>query len=382
LTVGKGALKLTEIIYNEFGHLIFGEFSSSWQYTTIGASMSTNGLRDARVIDFHAHMVLEETMGAAGEFGPWLGKEADGTPFFQIGTTYRLRGVKYVDSPFMRVDLRLQRMRERGIDFQIVSPNPLTYFHFIPQKEATLYCAAHNKAMARAIGPHPDRLAGLAALPLQAPQAAADELERSVRELGLLGAAFGTDSPIRLDDPALDVLYAKAVELDVPLYIHPGPAGIDGPMGDPALRRFDLDIISGFAAQETLAVATLIYGGVLDRHPKLDICVSHGGGATALMMGRMARGARKRPWARAELRPDGAFEERLKRLWFDTHVEHPRVIELLSAAVGADHLVFGTNFAGWDEPDATGIPSAHHAELDQAMLSRNARRLLRVSESD
>ncbi len=343
--------------------------------------MFPHGLKKARVIDFHAHMVLQETMGAAGDFGPWLGKEDDGAPFFQIGTTYRLRGVRYVDSPFMRVDLRLARMKEAGIDFQVLSPNPLTYFHFIPAKEARLFCRAHNQAMASAIAPHPEHLAGLAALPLQDPQAAAEELERAVKELGLLGAAFGTDAPIRLDDPSLDVLYAKAVELDVPLYIHPGPAGIDGPAGDPALRRYDLDIISGFAAQETLAVATLIYGGVLDRHPKLDLCISHGGGATALMMGRMARGARKRPWAREELRPDGAFEERLQRLWFDTHVEHPQVIELLTAAVGSSHLVYGTNFAGWDAPDANGGPSRYHVELDHALLSDNARRLLRADRA-
>jgi aminocarboxymuconate-semialdehyde decarboxylase len=134
--------------------------------------MFPHGLQKARVIDFHAHMVLQETMGAAGDFGPWLGKEDDGSPFFQIGTTYRLRGVRYVDSPFMRVDLRLARMKEAGIDFQVLSPNPLTYFHFIPAKEARLFCRTHNQAMASAIAPHPEHLAGLAALPLQDPQAA------------------------------------------------------------------------------------------------------------------------------------------------------------------------------------------------------------------
>jgi aminocarboxymuconate-semialdehyde decarboxylase len=92
----------------------------------------------------------------------------------------------------------------------------------------------------------------------------------------------------------------------------------------------------------------------------------------------MARGARKRPWAREELRPDGAFEERLQRLWFDTHVEHPQVIELLTAAVGSSHLVYGTNFAGWDAPEANGGPSRYHVELDHALLADNARRLLRA----
>jgi hypothetical protein len=70
-----------------------------------------------------------------------------------------------------------------------------------------------------------------------------------VTELGLVGAGFGTDAPLSLDDPAMDVLYAEAVRLDVPLSINPGPAGIDGPPGDAALKRFELDIIAGFAAQ-------------------------------------------------------------------------------------------------------------------------------------
>ena len=337
--------------------------------------MKNTGLSNAAVIDVHAHIVIAQTIGAAGDFGPFMGHNADGSPYFQVGKNYRLNGVRYVGSPFMDVEVRLRRMAERGIDFQVVSPNPLTYLHFIPADQANHFCCVHNDAVAAIVRAHPDKLAGLAALPLQSPQAATDELRRAVTELGLAGAAFGTDARLPLDDPALDILYAEAVRLDVPLFIHPGPAGIDGPSGDPALKRFELDIIAGFAAQETLAVATLIYGGVLDRHPGLDICLSHGGGGTALLVGRMAKGARKRPWAPASLRAEGAFEERLKRLWFDTHVDHPLILPLLAAVVGRGHLVYGTNFAGWDEPDA-GPEDAHASVPDD--LADNARRLLRA----
>ena len=336
--------------------------------------MKNSGLATASVIDLHAHIVIAQTIGVAGEFGPFIGQNSDGSPYFQIGKNYRLNGVRYVGSPFMDTDVRLQRMAERGIDFQVVSPNPLTYLHFIPEADAIRFCRIHNDALASIVHAHPGRLAGLAALPLQAPAAAAAELRRAVGELGLAGAGFGTDAPHALDDAAMDQLYAEAVRLDVPLFIHPGPAGIDGPAGDPALKRFELDIIAGFAAQETLAVATLIYGGVLDRHPGLDICFSHGGGASALLMGRMAKGARKQPWSPAVLRPEGAFEEQLKRLWFDTHIDHPLVLSLLAAAVGEDHLVYGTNFAGWDAPDAQ---QADHAPVPPAHAD-NARRLLRV----
>ena len=338
--------------------------------------MKHPALSSACVIDLHAHIVLPQTIGAAGAYGPTIGQNADGSPFFQVGKTYRLNGVRYVGSPFMDLDLRVQHMAERGIDFQVVSPNPLTYLHFIPAADAIRFCRIHNDALADVVAQHPDKLAGLAALPLQAPKAAAEELQRAVHELGLVGASFGTDALLPLDDAAMDVLYAQAVRLDVPLFIHPGPAGIDGPPGDPALRRFELDIITGFAAQETLAVATLIYGGVLDRHPGLDVCFSHGGGATALLMGRMAKGARKRPWSPPALRVEGAFEQRLKRLWFDTHIDHPQVLDLLGAAVGRDHLVFGSNFSGWDAPDAQGDDG--HAKVAPE-LADNARRLLRVT---
>jgi aminocarboxymuconate-semialdehyde decarboxylase len=338
-------------------------------------AMTSTGLSSAGVIDVHAHIVIAQTIGAAGEYGPFMGHNPDGSPFFQVGENYRLNGVRYVGSPFMDVDVRLRRMAERGIDFQLVSPNPLTYLHFIPADEATRFCRVHNDAVAATVDAHPDKLAGLAALPLQSPQAAVVELRRAVTDLGLSGAAFGTDARLPLDDAALDPLYAEAVRLDVPLFIHPGPAGIDGPAGDPALKRFELDIIAGFAAQETLAVATLIYGGVLDRHPGLDICLSHGGGGTALLVGRMAKGARKRSWAPANLRAEGAFEEHLKRLWFDTHVDHPLILPLLAAVVGREHLVYGTNFAGWDEPDAGGEDA--HATVPPD-LADNARRLLRA----
>lgn len=330
------------------------------------------GLASARVIDVHAHVVIAETMGAAGRFGPEIGAHADGMPWFRVGD-YRLDGVRYVGSPFMDADLRLKRMTDAGIDFQMLSPNPLTLFHFIDAPEAFAFCRTHNDALASIIAPRSDRLAGFAALPMQDVGAAVEELHRAVKDLGLLGAYIGTDMPRPLDDPAHDRLFEACVALDVPLFIHPGPAGIDGPPGDARLKRFDLDVVIGFAAQEAIAVASLIYGGVLDRHPALDICLSHGGGSSAYLLGRLARAARKRPWAAAAIRPDGAFEERYQRLWFDTHLNSDRSEQFFVETVGRDRLVYGTNFVGWDAPDA----GSGHAPAPY--LADNARRLLRVT---
>ena len=330
------------------------------------------GATEARVIDVHAHVVLAESFGAAGALGPEMGGQDGDAPWFRVGG-YRLDGVRYQGSPFMDVAVRLARMDAAGIDYQVLSPNPLTYLHFIDAPRAIAFCRTHNDALAARIAPHGARLAGFAALPMQDIGAAVEELERAVRTLGLLGGYIGTDMPHRLDDPSMDRLYEACVRLNVPLFLHPGPAGIDGPAGDANLKGYDLDVVIGFAAQETLAVARLIYGGVLDRHPALDICLSHGGGATAFLAGRMAQAMRKRPWSPAELRHDGAFEERLARLWFDNHLNRDASLALLTDLVGDDRLVFGTNFAGWDAPEDLG------AHRPAAKLADNARRLLRLN---
>lgn len=322
-------------------------------------------------IDIHAHVVLDEVMGAAGPHGPELGADDCGVPWFRVGD-YRLDGVRYRDSPFMDVELRLAAMDRAGIDLQVLSPNPLTYFHHIGPSEALAFCARHNDALAELVTAHPDRLAGFAALPMQAPDAAARELERATRELGLLGAYVGTEFGRELDDPGLDELYATVVECDVPLFLHPAPAGIDGPPGDARLRRFDLDLVLGFAAEESLAVATLVFGGVLDRHPSLDVCVSHGGGGAPFLQGRMACAARERPWSPERLRAPGAFEAEMSRIWFDVHVHDPRSLALLVDVVGDARLVWGTNFAGWDEGVHVGLGAL------APTLTSNARRLLRI----
>ena len=329
-------------------------------------------LIDAKVVDVHAHAVLEETFGTAGSFGPELIAEPDGTPVYRIGE-YRLRGVRYRGSPFMDVHARVAAMDRAGIAWQLLSPNPLTYFHYIPTEDAVRFCRRHNDALAATAARYPDRLGAAAALPMQDVPAAVAELRRAVGDLGMLAAYIGTGMPHGLDDPVMDPFYAAVTELNVPLFIHPGPEGIDGPPGNPALRKYDLDIICGFAAQETAAVATLLYGGVLHRHPDLDICISHGGGALALLWGRMEAAIRKRPWVPDFLKPEGVFTAQLQRIWYDVHMHDPKAVELLIERVGTERLVYGTNFAGWDAPDKFEAP------VIGVPLADNARRLLRAA---
>ena len=326
-------------------------------------------IQTAETIDVHAHAVLDETMGAAGKYGPELVEGSQ--PLFRVGD-YELHGVRYRGSPFMDPELRLEEMDRVGIDYQLLSPNPLTYFHWVEPEAAQGFCRTHNDVLAALVASRSSRLGATAAVPIQDIGFAVEEVERAVTDLNMFAPYIGTDHPHALCAPEMDRFYEKLVELNVPLFIHPAPAGIDGPAGDPGLTRFDLDVIVGFCAQETIAVCTLIYGGVLERHPALDVCLSHGGGATALMYGRMAMAAQKRPWASESLRQDGAFDALLHRLWFDVHLHSEGSVDLLKTRVNADHLVFGTNFAGWDQ-------QRYDVRAEARPYADAARRLLRVS---
>ena len=320
-----------------------------------------------RIIDVHAHAVLEAGFGRAGRYGPELGVDDAGASFFRVGA-FRMP-IVYRGTPFMDVDRRLDLMDGLGIDLQLLSPNPLTFLHGIEPNIATGFCRVHNDAMAELVSRHPRRLLGAAALPMQDPDAAARELERAVGELGLVAAYVGTDYPFALDDARLDDLYRTFVSLDVPLFLHPSSTGGAGLPGDPRLRRFDLELIVGYAFDESLAVASLVFGGVLERHPNLDICVSHGGGALPFLMGRYEGLARSRGWAPQSVLENG-FRHEVRKLWFDAHVEGRGARDLLVEAVGQDRLVYGTNFGGWDTPTSTSA--------FDASLTTNAEKLLRL----
>ena len=98
------------------------------------------------MIDLHAHVVLEQALGAAGRYGPFLDEGAPDQgrpPCFRVGE-FMLEGVRYRGTAFMDVDLRLTRMDALGIDLQVLSPNPLTFFHNIKADAAVAFCRAHN----------------------------------------------------------------------------------------------------------------------------------------------------------------------------------------------------------------------------------------------
>lgn len=186
---------------------------------------------------------------------------------------------------------RLQSMDETGITVQVLSntgPGP----DLVPGPDGVAMSREMNDHLAAAVARHPDRFAGFATLPMQAPDAAAAELSRAVKELGFLGALInGTTEGRFLDHPSYDGLLAAAVELDVPIYIHPHLPP------EPVRQAYFSDLPAGagrvlesagwgWHSETAVHVLRMVVAGTLDRHPRLKLIIGHMGEMLPMMMAR------------------------------------------------------------------------------------------------
>jgi aminocarboxymuconate-semialdehyde decarboxylase len=309
-----------------------------------------------------------------------MGLDADGVQFFRSGS-YVLKNVRFVDAPFSSIERRLELMDRLGVDHQVLSPNPLTYFYRQSPSDGIAFARAHNDEMAATVRAEPRRFSGFAQLPLQDPEASVAELTRAVEALGLVGSYIGSDIAGRLlSDEAFAPLWRAHERLGVPCVVHPAPVDVERAPGEGATSRaFDLDIVIGFAFDETATVAQLIFGGVLDRHPALHIHIPHAGGAAPYLRGRLETALAKRPWAKGLLQR--SFEDIWRQLSFDCLIRAGANMAFLVESAGADRVLLGTNFAGWDQDDDI-IRNVDALPLDEgarrAILADNARRLFGI----
>jgi len=186
---------------------------------------------------------------------------------------------------------RLQSMDEAGITMQVLS-NSGPGADLVPGPEGVAIAREMNDHLAAAIARHPKRFAGFAALPLQSPEAAAVELARCVKELGFLGALVnGTTEGRFLDHPTYDEVLAAAVELDVPIYVHPHipPEAVrhayyaDLPTG---AGRVLETAGWGWHSETAIHLLRMVLSGALDRHPRLKLIIGHMGEMLPMMLAR------------------------------------------------------------------------------------------------
>ncbi len=211
---------------------------------------------------------------------------------------------------------------------------------------------------------HPDRLGALAVLPARDPEAAAHELERAVAQ-GLRGATlFSNVAGEPVDTPGIEQVLAVATELAVPVLLHP-----THPLSIASVDAYALVPTLGFLADTTTAVLRLVLGGVYDRLPGLRLILPHTASLIPWLVGRIDYEAQRMPGGMGALKVPPS--EHLRRLYADIVCDWPPAVRTLVDFLGADHVMFGSDYPLWD-------PERSLRTLDQVKLSPGQDELVRA----
>lgn len=287
-------------------------------------------MAEAKIIDVHCHCTLERFRHAVLEDGTdWHGMTtADG----ELGNPKNL----------WDVGKRLETMDALRIDVQLVSPTDVFYQYHQPPDVTERISQEANEEIAGMVRAHPGRFMGLGTLPMQAPERAVKEMTRGMRELGLTG--FMIDDHVNgltYDLDIFDPVWEAAQDLGVFLLIHQFKDTVVG------LRTQDYFLLNsiGNLVDRTITFASFIYGGVLDAYPGLTICLCHGGGYVPFALDRLDQGWHVWPDSRGK--SQGPPSSYIRRFFYDTVVYTPRALRFLVDVVGADRVVFGTD---WPAP--------------------------------
>lgn len=279
--------------------------------------------------------------------------------------------------PKLMLDVAARRaaMQRMGVDIQVIAPAPAQQHYWADEDLQVALSRVQNEDIAALVAQDPTHFAGMGTLPMRFPARAIDEAVHAVEHLGLRGFQIDTRVETReLCDPAFDPLYARLARLRAPLFVHPLGFSHGQRLGD-----FFMVNSVGQPVEETLAISHFILGGVLDRHPDLDIVIAHGGGFYPFYAGRMDHAWKVRPEVRRlTAEPPSSY---LKRLWFDTCVFRADLIDALVALVGADRVMMGSDYPfdmGDDDPVGL-VKQTRLSDADREKLTfGNASRLFRI----
>jgi aminocarboxymuconate-semialdehyde decarboxylase len=334
-----------------------------------GAGSSSAEAAPGGIVDLHAHYLAPSVVAdiRAGAFGPQL--RAAGPPDetrFEFPVT-----VSRVLMPAM-TDLtgRIRHLDECGIDIQVLATWIDMFGYDLTEDIAIRFHTRVNEGLAAAADAWPGRLRFLASVPLPWGEAAAAVLRDAVTRLGAVGAMIGTNvGGANLDDTRFEPLWAACEELGCPLELHPVNVAGAERLGD-----YQLDNFLGNPFDTTIAAASLIFGGVLDRHPELEVILLHGGGYLPQAAGRMTHGRRARGVAPRLRREPAGY---LSRFYYDTIVYDARVLAALAEVVGLDRIVLGSDYPfDMEPPDIIAMISAALGPDAPRTLAANARGLL------
>jgi aminocarboxymuconate-semialdehyde decarboxylase len=287
-------------------------------------------------IDIHSHVIPDRIVAAIAADPRRFRARVEGE-----GSARRIihdQGYVYpLFEEFREVDAKITAMDRKGIDMSVISPAPPMFYYWADADLALEVAGLVNDGVADMVGARPERLRGMATVPMQHPDAAVAELERVVRAYGFKAVEIGTSiEGAQLAEKRFRPLLRRASELNVFVFAHPYYVGAKS-----GLESYYLTNLIGNPLDTTVMLANLMFSGRLDNLPELKIALAHGGGFIPYQIGRLVHGHAVRSETNGISK--SSPKDLLKRVYFDSLVFEPQALRYLIDLVGADHVCIGTD---------------------------------------
>jgi len=329
------------------------------------------------IVDIHVHHVPEAFVRFVEKAAPYAIRLEE-----MGGESVRLTvgALQYaLNKTFFDARRLAARLNEMGVERAVLSLATPFANYDVPAELACAAAEIYNNEIAGLHKAAPDRFEGWALLPMQNPEAAAVELRRAVKTLGLLGGYLPSNVNGRyLDSAEFAPVFAAAAELDAPLFVHPS-----NPPARERMNRYELAVVAGYLFDTTLNIYNMIFGGLLDRYPALRLCCTHLGGYAPMLRARMQREIDTNKELAGRLqRP---LDDYLRSIYYDTICFEPAYARSMvdGGNVEETHLLLGSDTPfPLGEPDPVGFIGRSFGKTDPALaesiLRRNAWNFLRL----
>ncbi len=290
-------------------------------------------------IDLHTHILPERWLDLRERFGDPRFPHVEHCAPCRAQILIEGEGKREIRENCWSPTKRIEECDACGVSVQALSTMPVMFCYWANPADGLDLSRTLNDHIAGVVAQYPKRFVGLGTLPMQSPERAVGELERCVKQLGLCGVQIGTHVNGRnLDDPALFPVFECAQQLEAAVFVHPWDM-----MGQERMPKYWLPWLVGMPAETSVAICSVIFGGVLERLPRLRIGFAHGGGSFPGTIGRIEHGYNVRPDLCA-VDNDHNPRSYLGRFYLDSLVHDDDALRRLIKLVGAERIAMGSDY--------------------------------------